>query len=848
MASKNPEKQNIGQETEGVKAARPEPSVGLQRAREKAIRKRLEEGADLTESQKEFYEKYMNDETVLDEPVSPGESETMVNSASETKTDLGKEQKLGAKGFMELPEQERRRRYKEMKEAEEKEKQEAMAAARAKVESSYKGKASPAAPSMEELGGRLAAGQENLRREVLREQKEREKAKRAEESKAAKEHREPEAQKQEPPPREAIKSLFAEKREIESRLSKSEDKAEKEKLQKEKQGLSARIIEQASNLDEFKDIKNQIEQEQEREWEKGIAASGYKNMDNYKRWHENLYYDQAIKGSNLSQEQKEAILRNGSIIVSNWPKTIELEKEDVVVALKMGMDISQIKGDKWWNPFSRKIQAGDKIFDNVEQFNNYLKKGKAEKIDSEISERMQQRKQEIIEKSSGPIIDNKIRKIIEAISRSETAQSPKGIAEASAAERLKELGKIRSDWQKAREIHSALKDKNWKIKTQDGRLIIGSEAKAQMEQKFTELSEDIIKAASQTTGRNLKREALKATGYKLDKDPEKQKEYRKWLTDEVQKIFDEQKGKIETETGKKVIVAKKAEKSRLITGENEPKANPQPLYIPEHYGEPKGPTIKKADAKIEAEKREEERRRKEEESKIKFRDRRGKGFEEIPILGDKNLEDKAKPRQTQKLEIEQNVGQRRSPQEIEAMRQIREETERKRGKKTNSETALETAQEPEAPKPENLQKEPEKQETKEQEVQTLEGYKIGQKVDIVFPDLEKPGLYITDKDSVFKGVKEFEGEKIVMLEKNGIQYSMLLDLFLETQKKRTLAQDPDELTRDLPDFPGLVKRPEKPKPKRPESIKGPEFPEGFRKKIKKGAKLKPLIKRGKKQE
>jgi hypothetical protein len=636
-------------------------------------------------------------------------------SEQDTSKDLGETQKLGSKGFVELPEQERRRRYKEMKETEEKEKQEAMADARAKVEASYSGK----------------------QKEVQKEKQEEQPNPEVKKEEPILEKPESEEQKdQEKTHQNSIKFLFGQKKEVEIKLSKTEGRAEKEELLQEKRELAQKILAEARQIPQFKDIEFEIQREQEKQWEQSIAASGYKSMDNYVKWHENIYYDEVIKGSNLSEKQKEEISEHGSIIVSNWPKTIELEKGDVAIALKMGIDINTIKGPQWWNLFSKKIQVGDKVFDNIGKLNEHFVQGKVDKINGEIFNRVDARKREIIEKSSDPIIDNKIQKLTEVLFGSKKASKQ----EASVEDRLGLLGKLRSDWNKANEIHTALKDKNWKIKTPDGKLIIGSEAKAQMEQKLGELSEDIIKAANQIEARNLKKEAIKATDYKLDKDPQKQKEYRRWLTDEVKKIFEKERGSIEKTTGKKVVARRK----------NRAENKTETVAVT-------APQVAKPESEL--------------------------------------------------------VQPEMSPQ-------------------------------PEAVKTRGVEiKKP------EIEIETLPGYEIGQKVDIVFPDPENMGYYISDKGSIFKGVREDKGEKIVVLEKDGRPYSMLLELFLETQKKKTLAQDPEELTRDLPDFPGLAKKMEEPKSKvkKPEASSAEQqFPEGFRKGIKKGAVLKPIIKRGKK--
>jgi len=679
------------------------------------------------------------DENVLD-------TEPAQADSGDTTKDLGETKKVR---WIELPEEERKRKFKEMKEAEEREHKEAMAAARAKIEDSYKRENQPVAPSMEELGERLEEGKENMRKEVLREEEERrqERLKKKQERKAEEEAvldqkveqvklKEEELEKDQSP-QEAIKLLFELKKETEAKLSKAEDKAEKEELLGKKRELAQKILTEARQIPQFKDIEFEIQREQEKQWEQSIAASGYKSMDNYVKWHENIYYDEIIKGSNLSEKQKKEISEHGSIIVSNWPKTIELEKGDVAIALRMGIDITTIRGPRWWNPFSRKVQVGNKVFDNIGKLNEHFLQGKADKINGEIVDRVGIRKREIIEKSSDPIIDDKIQKLMKSLFGPKEAPNQ----EKSVEDRLGLLGRLRGDWNKANEIHVALKDKNWKIKTPDGKLIIGSEAKAKMEQRLGELSEDIIKAAGQIEGRNLKKEALKATEYKLDKDPQKQKEYRQWLTDEVRKIFEKEKGGIEKATGKKVVAKKKNKAENKTQAPVAPKPEPDP-------------------AKLESE--------------------------------------PAQPEISPQPEVIKNRGVEIKKPEVK--------------------------------------------------IETLPGYEIGQIVDIVFPDPKNKGYYISDKGSVFKGVTEENGEKIVMLEKDGSPYSMLLELFLKTQEKKTLAQNPDELIKDLPDFPGLAKKQESPKlkVKKQEDIKGPQFPEGFRSGIKKGAQLKPIIKRGKK--
>jgi len=114
-----------------------------------------------------------------------------------------------------------------------------------------------------------------------------------------------------------IESLFNVKKDVEKKLSHAEDESEARELEIKNQIFSEQIIETAAKLPEFRDIKKDLEQEKEREWEKGIVTSGYKTMDNYKKWHEGLYYNEVIKNSSLSPEQKQKLFKDGEIAVGN---------------------------------------------------------------------------------------------------------------------------------------------------------------------------------------------------------------------------------------------------------------------------------------------------------------------------------------------------------------------------------------------------------------------------------------------------------------------------------------------------------------------------------------------------
>ena len=224
------------------------------------------------------------------------------------------------------------------------------------------------------------------------------------------------------------------------------------------------------------------------------------------------------------------------------------------------MDITELKHTKWWNPFSDELQVGNKIFGTREELNKYLSDLKTKEIDQEVQKRINLRKQEIIEKSSVPIINNRISKIMEFFSskeKKETQPTPLLPVEA----KLDFLNGIRSCWKKAEIIDDAIKTGK-DLKMGKWGVLNSKTQQKKIEGHKEFLSDSIILIVEKLTGRKLKKEALDATGYKLDKDIEKQKEYRSWLTNEVEKVYKEQIEDIKKQTGKKIKIVQ--EKNKLL--------------------------------------------------------------------------------------------------------------------------------------------------------------------------------------------------------------------------------------------------------------------------------------------
>lgn len=89
-------------------------------------------------------------------------------------------------------------------------------------------------------------------------------------------------------------------------------------------------------------------------------------------------YDDLIEKSNLSAKLKEELkgIRVTEIVnVSTWPRNLPMSKEEVAIALSMGIDVSKMK-TKGWLPFSSKVVVGDKVIaDSAEDLTKKIAEG-----------------------------------------------------------------------------------------------------------------------------------------------------------------------------------------------------------------------------------------------------------------------------------------------------------------------------------------------------------------------------------------------------------------------------------------------------------------------------------------
>lgn len=382
-----------------------------------------------------------------------------------------------------------------------------------------------------------------------------------------------------------LNNLIEEKRNVEREISKQGLTGEnKEK----KTGIMRKIIEKgceflSRNPEEQEERRQAL---QEDEWRNAMVAFGFKNEQSYEDRQKQIFiikeldgrYNDLIgrKDNGLSEKQKKALLdpKNGEINAGGLFGTffggLPIGKEDVAIAIDMGVDISRIRRAGF---LSKEILFGNEKFDDVNQFNEFIAKKRAEFVANEVFQKVQEKKREVLngDEVSQVIMEKQIQEIKNEIiakqeREKEARREQKNQERIEEAEQLSEeektdyLKSLKGKWEKAKKINQFLKAGKYKCKTEDGRVLNDEEGKTEMENKKASISDEIIDIAGKISGRDLRQEANSATGYEPKfGDKEKQKLFRKWLTKEVQKIFKEQVDMLFKKTKKPAIAKTSAE-------------------------------------------------------------------------------------------------------------------------------------------------------------------------------------------------------------------------------------------------------------------------------------------------
>lgn len=230
-------------------------------------------------------------------------------------------------------------------------------------------------------------------------------------------------------------SLNEEKKKIEEQIFKETDENAKKGLLAKKREICEGIIKIASGRD-GKDIEKEIKEEEQRQFEISLASMG-KTEEDYKKNIRDRYYNEIIQGSGLSEEQKKLLAKEGEIVVSNWPSTIILDKEEVATCIKTAIDPLRVKRAGLFG-FSKKIvtigptinektgkeEKGPVGAENIDDFKKRLETSQGRAVmEAEIQQKIEQRKKEIIDKGITDFVLDK--KVIEIIDSAEAEDADK---------------------------------------------------------------------------------------------------------------------------------------------------------------------------------------------------------------------------------------------------------------------------------------------------------------------------------------------------------------------------------------------------------------------------------------
>jgi len=169
----------------------------------------------------------------------------------------------------------------------------------------------------------------------------------------------------------------------------------------------------------------------------------------------------------------------------------------------------------------------------------------------------------------------------QANSKIESTASETGgekISKQEQTDRFKQLNDFRDRWLIAKRIGTALEAGKYKIKDKGMENLSPEEAKAKMQERYSELSREIITMAAEMNGQTpeeFKDKIKKDSGYAEDES--KKGAYRQMLTREAERMFNQKKDKLEQLSGKKVTGPKGREKIKQLNETRKNKSATEPV-------------------------------------------------------------------------------------------------------------------------------------------------------------------------------------------------------------------------------------------------------------------------------
>ncbi len=408
-----------------------------------------------------------------------------------------------------------------------------------------------------------------------------------------------------------LNNLFRERFQIEKELNRDMTPEQRNQHEERKRNKDLEIIRQECAVlgIPFEGHRKKLAMDNETAWQKAIRVTGYKDEQAFREAQRqyllNTNGPEGIRAEfnalfqntqYITDRQRRALLNGaGGLRVGGEFRPIDLTPADVAMCAMQGIDVNKISFG--WFGLSNKIHIkgeSPRRFDNMEQFAKFLNDEREKFVADKLAERIEQKKQEYFDRVLAPFllraeIQELHKKIVEKQNQqAQERQNKKAEAEAAALqaregrkqaaeklrpeERLPLLSEVMNIWKdatardrKLKEIEQAIATGNFSCETEDGTKLKGKEAKQAMELYWSKmaderqaLSDKIIDIAEKLTGRDLKKEAQEATGYKpgvlaTQETLSLQAEYQKHLTDSARQVYHEQAEPIRNAELKKTL-------------------------------------------------------------------------------------------------------------------------------------------------------------------------------------------------------------------------------------------------------------------------------------------------------
>ena len=381
-----------------------------------------------------------------------------------------------------------------------------------------------------------------------------------------------------------LRGLDKKRQEVEALLSKETDEEIKKELLEKKRAICMGIIEIESER-WGEDLAEKLKEEEQKQLNIHIKGSEFSKRETYEENFRNRYYEDIILKSSLPDKQKKELAKHGEL-TTQWSHNffarpflaVNLNKLEIATLIDTGINVEEIRfvSEKLSEVFTGRIQVGaQKMTKN--EFEAFVLE-KYNLLEEKIKQATKEREEEIIDKGGirDFVIIEKANKIIAGLPDdtpevapefSENPDEVRGLKIETSEDQLDKLNQLKYGWEQANKLSEALRASK-KIDIGGGEVLdpANSEQRQKIEKEMADFSDEIIKVANEISGSSLRREFWKnkfkegEIKGEMPTDFEREEfrpELRKWLTSEVQKIYEnsmQELKRVKDVSGEKIVL------------------------------------------------------------------------------------------------------------------------------------------------------------------------------------------------------------------------------------------------------------------------------------------------------